>query len=163
MANTMTLIASYTVSSAQASYTFTSIPSTYTDLKIVGSVMNTYGGANTITVALNGSSTGFSTRYLEGSGSGTPASGTNTTWIASSNDITSTPSNWEIYFPNYAGSTTKSFSTDSVVENNATLAYATFIAGLWNNTAAITSIALTQTGGNFRTNSTFYLYGIKNS
>jgi hypothetical protein len=163
MANTMTLIEAKTLGTAVSSVTFSSIPSTYTDLKIVGSVMNTFGGANTITVALNGSSTGFSTRYLEGAGSGTPASGTNTTWIASSNDITNTPSNWEIYFPNYAGSTAKSWSTDSVVENNATLAYATLIAGLWNNTAAITSIALTQSGGNFRVNSSFYLYGIKNS
>ena len=160
---TYKLIASTTVGSGgAASIDFSSIPSTYTDLVIKGSVMNSQGIANTITIAFNGSTTA-TVRYLEGAGSGTPASGTSFNWAASSNDITNTPSNWEIYIPNYAGSINKSWATDSVVENNATLAYATLIAGLWSNTAAINQITLTQTGSNFRQYSTCYLYGIKNS
>lgn len=162
MANTYELIASNTVSSAVSSVTFSSIPSTYTDIKLIGSVRNDFGGANTITAQFNGSSTGFTQKYLEGSGSAV-SSGSGTTWIASSGDSANIFSNWEIYIPNYASSNYKSWSTDSVTELNGNPAYATLIAGLWSNTAAITSITLTQSGGNFRQYSSFYLYGIKNS
>lgn len=142
-----------------ASIDFTNIPQTYTDLIFKGSVMNSQGIANTITVAFNNSTANFSGRWLEGNGSSV-ASGNTTNWIASSNDVTSTPSNWEVYIPNYTSSNNKSYSTDSVVEANATLAYATLIAGLWSNTSAINRVTFTQTGSNFRQNSQVTLYGV---
>jgi hypothetical protein len=67
----------------------------------------------------------------------------------------------EIYFPNYASATNKSFSIDSVTENNATLANQFLTAGLWSNTAAITSITLLAASGNLAYYSTASLYGIK--
>jgi len=69
----------------------------------------------------------------------------------------------EIYIPNYAGSTTKPFSTFAVQENNTTAAYIESGADLWGLTNAITSIALIAGGYNFVSGSSFYLYGIKNS
>jgi hypothetical protein len=49
--------------------------------------------------------------------------------------------NTEFYIPNYTSSNYKSFSVDGVTENNATAAFALY-AGLWSNTAAITSFRL---------------------
>ena len=81
-------------------------------------------------------------------------------------DTPNTFSNGEMYVPNYAGSTQKSASLDSVAENNASTAYMAMQAGLWTGTAAITSIALTpdtSTSPSFSQYSTATLYGIKNS
>jgi hypothetical protein len=68
--------------------------------------------------------------------------------------------NIQIYFPNYAGSTNKSYSVDSVTENNETVAYQTILAGLWSNTAAITTATFTAESGNFAIGSTISLYKI---
>jgi len=73
----------------------------------------------------------------------------------------STFASGEMYIPNYAGSNSKSFSADSVQETNASLAYSYLMAGLWSNSSAITSIALTPFTGNFAQYSTATLYGIK--
>jgi hypothetical protein len=70
-------------------------------------------------------------------------------------------SSGEIYIPNYAGSTNKSYSIDSVTEQNATGALAELIAGLWSQTAAITQITLSSS--NFQQYSTAYLYGVSNA
>jgi hypothetical protein len=76
----------------------------------------------------------------------------------------STFSSHEIYVPNYASTTltAKSYSVDSVTENNATTAYANLIAGLITTGASgISSITFTQSGaGNFVQHSTFSLYGV---
>ena len=51
-------------------------------------------------------------------------------------------------------------SSDSVYENNATASRVHFMAGLWNDTAAITSITFTTAGGSFSQYTTATLYGI---
>jgi hypothetical protein len=88
-------------------------------------------------------------------------------WVggAVSTGLTSnTFSNSEIYIPNYAGSNKKSFSADIVMENNATTAFSTLNASLWQGTAAISSLTFfDHNGNNFVQYSSFYLYGIKNS
>jgi hypothetical protein len=67
----------------------------------------------------------------------------------------------DIYIPNYTSSDYKSISIDTVTEKNATDAYMRLTAGLWSNTAAITSIGLNcSASGNFVQYSTFYLYGV---
>jgi hypothetical protein len=167
MANTMTLIASSTVpSGGAASIDFNSIPSTYTDLVLKYSTRCTAGANVGIVLSLNGSTVNFTDKYLEGSGSAA-TSGSNArsgSYIAVSGDgATSTPNNGELYIPNYAGSTNKSFSVDAVAENNGTLAYSDLVAGLWSNTAAINQVTIACTSGNFSQFSTAYLYGIKNS
>jgi hypothetical protein len=76
----------------------------------------------------------------------------------------STFGNGELYIPNYAGSTNKSYSADSVAETNATATFMYLTAGLWSNTAAINSITMTPQGGsNFVQYTTATLYGISKS
>ena len=150
-----------------ASIDFSSIPSTYTDLKIVASLRTVLTGqvVQSLLIQFNGSTTGYSYRLLQGSGS-TAASYNNTTRYfgdAPAADATAnTFGNLEIYIPNYAGSANKSYSADSVTENNSTSALANLDAGLWSNTAAITSISLSA-ANNFVQYSTASLYGISKS
>jgi hypothetical protein len=171
MANTYELIQAQTLGSSAASVTFSSIPGTYTDLKVVLSARtDTDDGSSGQWgyVNFNGASTNNSTCILFGTGSGAGSfAGSSPTpygaYVEPSNFTASTFSNSEVYIPNYTSSNNKSYSIDSVTENNATGAYSNLTAGLWSSIAAITSVVFTPAGGNFVANSTFYLYGIKNS
>jgi hypothetical protein len=151
-----------------ASIDFSSIPSTYTDLVLVGSLRssnsNNYGD---VFFTFNGATTNRTARYLEGSGSAA-ASGTQTTMGAGSgqgNSATAnTFGNFQLYIPNYAGSTNKSSSADGVGENNATQAYATLTANLWSQTTAINQISILPLSTFvFQQYSTAYLYGVSNA
>ena len=169
MANpTMTLIASNTVGSGGvASVTFSSIPATYRDLQILMSCKSASSSEAYILMTLNGSSSSFTGIQIEGNGSAV-SSATNTVGrvgVYSGSNFTGFTNNL-IYIPNYAGSTNKSISADSVTENNnaASSSYQDMFATLWSNTSAITSISFAFSGGtNFAQYSTAYLYGIKNS
>jgi hypothetical protein len=162
------LLGEVTLGASAASVTFSNIPqSGYTDLKVAISARGDYAAlGSSYKLSFNGSSSNFSIRALEGAGSGTPSSFTGTQYIGSAVGATATAStfnNAEIYIPNYLSTTAaKSFSVDAVSENNGTEAYADLIAGLWNpgTQAAIYSVGLTPTSGNFLANSTFYLYGL---
>lgn len=166
MANTFELIASSTVGSGgAASIDFTSIPSTYTDLCIKVSVRNS-STQDQVIMKVNGSATSLSSRLLYGNGSSAASASLTTGYVGTSVNSSITASvfnNMEIYIPNYAGSSNKSASSDSVMENNGTLSYAVLNAWLWSNTAAITSISLSPDSGNFIQYSTAYLYGVKNA
>ena len=85
--------------------------------------------------------------------------------VPANNATANTFGNHIIYIPNAFGSSYKSVSIDAVSETNATTAYSNIVAGLWSNSAAITSVALTEPNGgsNFATNSTAYLYGVSNA
>jgi hypothetical protein len=180
MANTMTLIASATAGSGgTTAFDFTSIPQTYTDLVLKWSVRQDLGTlAASDFIYFNGSQTSYSGRGMEGNGGGGSAASFSYTgnWTYANvegNGASSTGSifaNAEIYIPNYAGSSNKSFSSDGVMETNASTAYVSFWTGLWSNTAAINRITISTsatnvTGGaqKFLQYSTAYLYGIKNS
>ena len=168
MANpTMTLIASQALASTTASVTFSSIPSTYTDLKVVMSLRTNYAANyDNFNMSINSSTTSFTFKEIYGSGSAASSYSTTTgliTDINAANNTVSTFSNLDIYIPNYTAANNKSYSADSVQENNATLAYAEMVAGLWSNTSAITSLTFTSNNGSFVQYSTFYLYGISNS
>ena len=167
MANTFELIASYSATGSVASIDFSSIPSTYTDLCFKLSFRDTYSGvASADLISFNGSTASITSRMIQGSGSGVSSTSSPTRFAGnnvSSTATSNTFANVEIYIPNYAGSQYKSFSIDSVTENNATEAYANFIAGLWSSTSAINQVTFTPTSGSFAQYSTAYLYGIKNS
>jgi hypothetical protein len=116
-------------------------------------------------VNFNGASTNNSTRILFGSGSSVGSfTGSSPTpygaYVEPSNFTASTFSNTEVYIPNYTSSNNKSYSIDSVTENNATGAYSNLTAGLWSSSAAITSVVISPAAGNFVANSTFSLYGL---
>lgn len=162
MANTFVAIATTTVGSGGAStIEFTSIPGTYTDLAIKTSLrVSNAVTAVDVNIKFNTSDANKTILYLSGDGA-TVSSGSfaSTSAVATGASATAnTFSNCELYFPNYAGSTNKSFSIDRATENNATTAYAALLAGLWAQTAAITGISF---HGNFVQYSTATLYGIK--
>jgi hypothetical protein len=160
-----TLISSVTVGAGGASsIDFTSIPQTFTDLVIVYSGRSS-GNDTEFQIRFNSSTSNYTVRYLAGSGS-SAYSGNLTAYsltaqvswnAATSNTFGSTI----ITIPNYAASTNKSWSADSVSENNATTAYQTLYAGVWADTSAITSITLRDIGtDNHVQYSTAYLYGL---
>lgn len=163
---TMTLISTVIVGSGgAASIDFTSIAGTYTDLYMVLSV-RTSGATigNSTLIRFNGSSSNLTYRQLQGNGASAAsytATDGETGFTAAASSTSNTFANNSIYIPNYAGSTNKSFSADTVTENNATTAYQGIYAGLWSNTAAITSISLIPASGTFVQYSTASLYGIK--
>jgi hypothetical protein len=169
MANTYYRLNSITVGSGGiAQVDFTSIPQTYTDLLIKTST--NVSSLNVLRIRFNSvSSSDYTQKVLRGTGAAA-ASFSNAGWDtltyftpSYNNDGANIYSNNEYYIPNYTGSTTKSFSGDSVTEANATTAYQVLYAGLLNNTSAITSISLFAQSGNFNQYSTFTLYGIKSS
>jgi len=168
MPNTYTLIASVSLSSAAASIDFTSIPGTYTDLLIKASLRSATASVNPgLLIKFNTSAANFTGRNAYGNGS-SAASYSDTSGeigtLAGNGATANTFGNCEIYIPNYAGSANKSFSVDSVNENNATSASQYLYANLWSQTAAITAISLLSGGAvNLMQYSTATLYGISKS
>lgn len=169
---TMVKLQTVTVGSGgAATIDFTSIPQTYTDLKIVLSARTdrSSGGSNDYTkITFNGSNTGYSIRSLYGDGA---TAGSNTysgNWLEpfglTSNTATASVfGNLEVYISNYTSSNNKSVSMDGVAETNATTQYIGLSAGLWSNTAAITSIKMIPFYGTlFLQYTTATLYGVKN-
>jgi hypothetical protein len=153
-----------------ANIEFTSIPATYTDLKVVISSRGlpaNLGEANRI--SFNGDTTNgnYSNKRLLGTGSAASSqsqTARESSFNTNSTATASTFANSEIYIPNYASANAKSFSIDTVTENNGTEAYSALIAYSWSGTAAITSITLVpESATNFAQYSTATLYGILKS
>jgi len=170
MPSTYSLISSNVLSSSAASVTFSAIPSTYTDLVVRFSARGSVAAEQlTLAVRFNSdTATNYSYTLLFGTGSaaGSLNNPNNDYVLGLGNGNTSTSttfSNGEIYIPSYTVSQNKPISASQVYENNATSARIQAEAGLWRNTAAITSVSLTATSGNISAESSFYLYGIKNS
>ena len=174
MATTYTLIDSEVLTSSQASVTFSSIPATYTDLVLRVSARTDFGSlVDTIGIKFNGATTNYSDTNLQtnsSSGSGGSSRATGLAYINGfraadgSTATSSTFSSAEFYIPSYTASQAKPMSEFNVSENNDATAYISAVAGLWNNTAAITSIVLNSiNSANFVSGSSFYLYGISNA
>jgi hypothetical protein len=174
MASTYTLISSNVLSSSAASVTFSSIPSTYTDLvlRVSGRTTVTGQAMDVMTLQFNGlGGTSYSITRLTGNGSAAASSRNsgvdviNAYYILDAADATAnTFGSVEVYIPSYTIAQNKPVSVIGSQENNLAAAYTAATAGLWQNTSAITQIAITSTGGgNLVSGSSFYLYGIKNS
>lgn len=163
---TYTLIAHTELTGTQATIVFSSIPATFTDLLLVTSLRDSTTGnpaGNFYRIAFNGGATQTSTRFLQNNLAGASSSGSiaGLAGISTQADTTSnTFANDSIYIPNYRVATAKTYSIDSVTENNATNAYQTLVAGHWNVTDAINSITLTPSSGSFVQFSSATLYGI---
>jgi hypothetical protein len=173
MANTFIKIASVTVGSGgAASMDFTSIPATYTDLMIKISARGSRTNSGSLTVSLRFNSDGGANySYVRLYADGTSAASDSSTgesygiagYVSKRFSTASTFGSCEVYVPNYAGSTQKSYSSDGVEETNATLAYSSIVAGLWTGTSAITAISLYASNAIFNWDeySSATLYGIK--
>ena len=170
MANTFTLIKTYTLTSSQSSIDFTSIPATYTDLCLKLSLRTDRTSITSdLILQYNGdTSAAYSFYRIYGTGASV---GTDNLGAGANNGLSgfadgasataSTFGNTEIYIPNYAGSTKKSWSSLGVNENNAGTAYAGFFAGLYTGTSAINQVTIKDyNSSNFVQYSTASLYGI---
>jgi|LakMenEpi03Aug12_release.lakeMendotaPanAssembly.Ray.scaffolds.fasta_scaffold856364_2 hypothetical protein len=168
MANTFVKIASVSLTGS-GGFEFNSIPSTYTDLCLkISSRATEASNTSALLMGFNGDTgANFNNRNIYGNGS-TAASNSISNqnfyvigpFTSGSTSTSNTFGNAEIYIPNYAGSNQKSFSMDSVTENNGTAAEAYLQAGLWTGTAAINKIQIYRTCAQYTTAT---LYGIKNS
>jgi len=156
--NSYESIASVLVGSGgQSTVTFSSIPSTYKHLQIRCLI------GNPASVALTINSGSFARRhYMYGAGSGSPVAGSDT-----ANDIFAGADNALIRAANivdildYANTNkTKTYRILGGADFNGSGTLIMFSA-LDLSTAAINTITLTSTSGNFREHSSFALYGIK--
>jgi hypothetical protein len=168
------LIATTTVDSPSgaSSIDFTSIPQTYTDLLLVMSMRTSRASvADYAAVSFNSSTSSFSLRVLSGSGSAVSSASYTSSpdsriagQVVGNSSTASVFSSGSLYIPNYTSSNNKSYSFDAARENNTTASELGFGAGLWSNTAAITSIGITSWGSaTIQQYSSISLYGIKNS
>jgi len=167
MSANFVLLEKITVGAAGASsVTFSGIPQTgYTDLVLKISPRQVAGGVwQGISLTVNGSTSTYSSKILEGGDSTATSANGGATGIGMNSVgvlYASTFASNEVYIPNYTSSNYKSFSIDSVSEGNQSGGvYQDLIAGLWSTTSAITSITLTGQSNNFAQYSTFYLYGV---
>lgn len=173
MANTYELIQKTALTSNQATITFNTIPQTYNDLVLRMSASISTSGRSSVRLLFN-ADTAPSPLGVELTGSGT-----NLTTIydpATSGDIyiypgaaptsSSAPGLCEVYIPRYTSSSSFSpISMKTAIEENGTTGqnYLHYAAWLYNKSAAKTSFTLTLFSGSFLADSTFYLYGIKNT
>jgi hypothetical protein len=161
----MKIIQRIELTGSQALIELTSIPQTFTDLVLLFSGRSARSADfEEYRIYFNGVNTNLSTRYLEGNGGSASTSTTANGFIGIGNSSTSTANTFGstyVYIPNYAGSTAKDYLADNISETNGTTGYQEIVAGLWNQTAAITSITLTNgTGSNWLAGTSATLYGI---
>lgn len=152
---------------------FTSIPGTYSDLLLKLSARSNRNVflATSLNLRFNGSTANYYNMNLTKQSTSASESVTSNAneselgWNSQDTDTANTFGVSQIYIPNYTSSNNKTFSADTVQENNSTSQYMSISSGRWENSAAITSITLRQLNGsfNFKQYSTATLYGIKNS
>jgi len=159
-----TLIEHRKLNDNATSITFGSIPQNFTDLLVVFSLR--LNGNDYFEVNFNGSSSSIDQRILRGSGSSAVSYVTNTSTsggVTPSYHTASTFSNGQIYVPNYTNGSNKSFSVETVAENNSTAAFQTISSGVRSSTEAITSLSIVAPSlfmVYFLPNSSVTLYGI---
>lgn len=168
----MESIATVTVGSGgAANVEFTSIPSGFQHLQIrgIGRDLRAITAESSPNVSFNGSSSGYAEHALYGAGTSAAAYGA--TGLAYFGFIGSFPGNANSagifgalvidildYNSTSKTKTVRSFNADD--RNGG--GYVVLQSGLWNNTAAISSIRIADsTGSGLAQHSTFALYGIK--
>lgn len=169
MAITYTLIASNTLIANSATVIFSGIPNTYNDLLLRWTARND-STQRVVYVTFNGvGGTSYSNTLLYSDGAtatSTQITSTAYSFVTAGMSPTTTISTFgsaELYLPTYNSTNKKPVTIFGFSEANNSTAYATSTASLVNITSAITSITLTSGTGQFVTDSTFWLYGIKNS
>ena len=158
----MRLIESKTLASVSTSVEFTSIPQDGTDLVVLFSSRMSAGGDRDTFISFNGSTSNFSGRSLYGTGASV-VSGTQSRFVCVTSGATTTANTFSsslVYIANYTGATNKSFSADSVSENNATTAYQFITGQLWSDTSAITSLSISVPSDGFAIGTIASLYKI---
>lgn len=164
-------IATATITGSSGTITFSSIPSTYQHLQIRYNGRTTAAQTNTqLYVSYNSITSGYANHLLGGNGSTAETNNDiNGSYMIMYNAVSGASAtadmmgNGIIDIIDYA-STSKNktlratIGTDRNGQGNIWL-----ISGLMNNTAAVSSVKLTLGSGNWTTDSTVALYGIKGS
>jgi hypothetical protein len=159
----MTLINSGGTTLTGASVVVSSIPSTYNAL--IGYVVNFKPATDDSALTMRINADSGANRYFNTTATTTTNSPFDTTSIALGigQDNSTATGISIIQIPQYANATTWKYVSSQSITNNATTATNCRIYvqnGLYNQTAAITSLTLLPDAGNF-TSGTFYLYGVK--
>lgn len=168
MANTFYLIQTITVGAGgSSSINFTGIPGTYNDLVLTYSLRSSTT-QNWTSISFNGSTSNFSGKTMQGSGSGNAVggTGTNNDYMILMNTSSYTANSFstsQIYLPNYTSSNNKSFTILTAQETAAAAAYMNYSGMQWTTGSAINQITLTPDSGTFVQYSSASLYAIKNS
>ncbi len=162
--NALTLISTQVLSSGASSVTFSSIPSTYKHLQIRAAITDS-SGAGIVQMQYN-SDTGsnYSWHYLAANGSS----------VTSYNGTTTTAMRNTLYYWGIQNAIPTGLILD-ILDYSSTTKYKTsrafsgaagtsanemgIFSGLWQNTAAVSSIRL-FTGGTYNAGSRFSLYGV---
>jgi hypothetical protein len=166
MAANYVLLERIELNASAASVTFSNIPqSGYTDLKIVTSIRTSRAVVyDFMNLTFNGSTTGYTFKSIQGDGASAVSEQGSTYIQFVTNGNTATANTFgstDIYIPNYTSSNYKSVSIDTTEENNATTSLMEIRAGLWSNTAAITSVTITPYASSTLSQySTFSLYAL---
>lgn len=163
MPATYTPLATTTLGSATSTISFTGLSSSYTDLRIVIFCIDTSSYSNLQMRFNSDTGTNYSTTYLNGNG-GIPGTSTYTSrgWIDAINwtaGVSLTPAMIIIDVMSYNAAVHKNALLQQAMDRNGASASAISI-GRWMNTAAITRIDFTLSGGNFGANTQATLYGI---
>jgi hypothetical protein len=156
--------------SPTATVSFSSIPNTYNHLVIMEQAASSQSGADDVYMQFNGDTgTNYTRQFINGTGT-TTSSGQNVgVQKAAITNVpgTGAPANngdgATITIYNYAGTTflKTAISTHMDIAGSATSNIDMGISAFqWNSTAAITSVLLGPSGGNFITGSTFTIYGV---
>ena len=154
MAITYESIATTTLTSP-GSVTFSSVPQTFTDLVVVVNVTASQSPVNGGLRFNSDSGTNYSSTRITGDGS-SASSSRDTTDDVLRTGVVSTNSVVIAQIMNYANTTT--YKTVLSRAGGAGDRVAAFV-GMWRNTAAITTVQVTNL--NYPTGTTFTLYGIK--
>lgn len=164
----MRLIRHLELSNDQATIVLDNIPQTYNDLYLV------FSGRTSISdnigygeMSVNGSTTNWAERVLQGNSSATTSTADATTiaaFVSGGNTTANTFGIFSAYFPNYTSSSAKSVSANLVTENAATGAFSGMqrvVAAIWNDASPITSIEFdADSATNYKQYSSVTLYGI---
>ena len=160
----LTLIQKQTLASAVASVTFSGIPQTFTHLKLVISSVTSVSAASApLEVTLNGDSGAhyfynFITNIFGTSISAGSVSSAAFAIMGDAGDNNASAAANEITIMGYAGST---FGKAMTGVCSSTTQGVFSSAGLWTQTAAVTSVTLALGSGTFTAGSIFSLYGMQ--
>ena len=162
--NTYTALATLTLTGSDSSITFDSIPATYRDLVLVVSGNTDESGSDSSTaLRINGdTASNYSWVYMSGDGSSTTSGSSADSRIFIGRlpgNSQSIPGTILLQFQD-ASATDKHKTV--LTRGNNTAGIVSAHAGRWANTNRITSVTLSRYdfAGNFRSGSTFSLYGI---
>lgn len=158
------------ISSPVSTITFSAISGSYRNLALRITCAASVNTNPTLSLQFNGDTAAhydWTFAYTEGNGIATGSAGFSSTsmaWLSPipSNALANQPAVVAILITNYTGTVFNKALTGTWMREDTTVTtgiFAGILSGTWKSTAAITSITLSLSSGNFVVGSTFSLYG----